>query len=360
MRYVAVLIGLLLLVGLRAEAARSETRISAAIEAYIAGRGFNGTILVVDQGREILHSGFGLADRSFAVPADRNTRYRVASITKLFTAVLVLQLQQEGRLRLDDVVRRHLPDFPGEGGGRITIRQLLNHTSGLRQFDAVASYQEAFAKGMSQYQRPLSPSELLTLCCAGASARAAGEAFDYNNADYIVLGRIIERLTGQSYEDALAARILRPLGLGDTGMMRWDRPLERLAPSYFFRDDTNTLINDMPVYWENWYAAGGMYSTTSNLRVFAEALYGGRLLDRASLEALLTPGLDDYGLGLWSYSFERGGRRWRVAKRPGSIMGANSVLFRLIDRDATIILLANTNRTDLDAFAQRIAELIVE
>ena len=76
-------------------------------------------------------------------------------------------------------------------------------------------------------------------------------------------------------------------------------------------------------------------------------------------QRLLTPGLDDYGYGLWSYSFTRGGRTWRVAKRPGSIMGANAVLYRLLDREITIVILANTNRADLDVFAQRIAEALV-
>jgi CubicO group peptidase (beta-lactamase class C family) len=277
----------------------------------------------------------------------------------LFTAVLILQLAQEGWLALDAPVRSALPDYPGGGAERVTIAQLLNHTSGIAQWDNVASYQEAFANGVEQYQRPLTPAQLLARCCSGPLAREPGATFVYNNADYFVLGRIIERLTGQSYAEALAARILRPLGMRDTGMVRWDGIVERLAPSYFWRADESRLITEMPIYHDNSYAAAGMYSTASDLAVFADALYGGRLLEAAMLRRLLTPGLDDYGYGLWVYSVTRNGRPHRVAKRPGSVMGANSVLYRLLDRDTTIVILANTNRADLDVFAQRVADLLV-
>ena len=320
---------------------------------------FSGTILVRQRGRTLYSRGFGLANRAFAVPAAAGTRYRVASITKLFTAVLILQLAQEGRLELDAPLRRALPDYPGEGADRVTLHQLLNHTSGLAQWDRVGSYQEAFANGIGQYQAPLDAAALLRRCCSGPLERAPGTAFAYNNADYLVLGRIIERLTGQSYEQALETRLLRPLGLTDTGMAHWDRIVPRLAPTYFWRDDQSRLVAEMPFYWENSDAAGGLYSDADDLARFADALYGGRLLRPEQLARLLRPGLDDYGYGLWSYSITRGGRAHRVAKRPGSIMGANAVLYRLLDEGVTIVILANTNRADLDVFAQRMADRLL-
>jgi len=352
----------LLLLGLAAPAAArpAPSPLGATVNGFAREHDFSGTILVRERGYTLYSRAFGLADRANAVPAAMNTRYRIASITKLFTAVLILQLAQEGRLDLNAPLRAALPDYPGEGAERVTVRQLLNHTSGIAQWDRVGSYQEAFRDGIEYYQRPLSAEALLARCCSGPLAREPGQAFDYNNADYVVLGRIVERLTGKPFEDALAERILRPLGLDDTGMARWDRIVERLAPTYFWRDDTRALVAEMPFYWENSYAAGGMYSTAADLALFADALYGGDRLLRPDLrQQLLTPGLDDYGYGLWSYSFTRGGRTWRVAKRPGSIMGANAVLYRLLDRNATIVILANTNRTDLDVFAQRIADALV-
>lgn len=330
-----------------------------AIAAFAGAHDFSGTILVRAQGRTLYSRSFGLADRAFAVPAAADTRYRIASITKLFTSVLILQLAQEGRLDLDAPIRAALPDYPGGGGDRVTIHQLLHHVSGLAQWDDVGSYQEAFAHGIERYQRPLAAARLLQLCCAGPLVREPGAAFDYNNADYFVLGRIIERLTGKSYGEALDERILRPLGLRDTAMLRWDAIVPRLAPTYFWRDDTHELVADMPVYYENWYAAAGLYSSAGDLLRFAEALYDGRLLGPAMMRRLLAPGLDDYGCGLWSYSVTRNGRAHRVAKRPGSVMGANTMLYRLLDERATVVILANTNRADLDVFAQRIGDLLV-
>jgi len=337
----------------------APTLLGPAIDSFARAHDFSGTILVRAHGRTLYSRSFGLADRAFAVPARADTRYRVASITKLFTSVLILQLAQEGRLDLDAPVRAALPDYPGEGGDRVTILQLLHHVSGIAQWDNVASYQEAFAHGVDRYQRPLAPAQLLQLCCAGPLVRAPGAAFDYNNADYFVLGRIIERLTSRSYEEALAERILRPLGLRDTAMLRWDAIVPRLAPTYFWRDDEHRLVADMPVYYENWYAAAGLYSSAPDLMRFAEALYGGRLLGPAMTQRLLAAGLDDYGCGLWSYNVTRGGRVHRVAKRPGSMMGANAMLYRLLDEQATVVILANTNRADLDMFAQRIGDILV-
>jgi D-alanyl-D-alanine carboxypeptidase len=330
------------------------------IDRFAHDHDFSGTILVQEGATKVYDRSFGLADRAFKVPATATTRYRIASITKLFTSVLILQLRDEARIDLGSPIKKYLPDYRGEGGDKITIHHLLNHTSGLPQYDNVSGYKEAFNNGVEQYQKPLSSETLLKRCCSGTLADKPGTKFNYNNADYFVLGRIIEQLDGKSYENALTDRILRPLGLMDTGLLHWDTIIERLAPTYFFRDDTKTLVNDMPVYYENWYAAGGMYGTAPDLLKFADALYGGRLIKAESLEKLLTPGMDEYGYGLWSYSFTREGKKYKVAKRPGSVMGANCVLYRILDRNTTIVILANTNRTDLDVFAQKIADTLVK
>lgn len=344
----------------KAAAAQPAAPLDSLVGAYAREHDFSGTILVQHGARRPYQRSFGVAERAFGTPVDDSTRFRVASITKLFTSVLVLQLHQEGRLDVNATIGTVLPDYPGEGADRVTVHQLLTHTSGLENFDHESSFQQAVENGLERYQKPHTSDALLARCCGGRLAGEPGAAFTYNNADYIVLGKIIERVTGMPYGQALDERILRPLGLRDTGMMRYDSILPRLASTYFYPDDTGKGIPDLPVYWENWYAAGGMYSTAADLRVFADALFGGdRLLGADARNRLLTPALDEYGYGLWTYSFERGGRRYRVAKRPGSIMGANAVLYRLLDPNATIILLANTNRTDLDEFAQRIANVLV-
>jgi D-alanyl-D-alanine carboxypeptidase len=346
----ALIIPAILSIALPRAAFAQPARLDSVIGAYAREHDFSGTILVQAGGQRLYHGAFGMAERAFGTPADTATRYRVASITKLFTAVLVMQLHQEGRLHADSANAAYLPDYPGGGADRVTLHQLLNHTSGLEGFDRERSFQEAVENGIERYQKPHTTDALLRRCCSGGLVGEPGAAFAYNNADYIVLGKIIERVTGRTYDQVLDERILRPLGMRETGMMRYDTILPRLASTYFYPDDTGKGIPDLPVYWENWYAAGGMYSSTTDLLAFAHALFGaGTLLRPESLQRLLTPALDEYGYGLWVYAFERGGRRHRVAKRPGSIMGANAV-----------IILANTNRADLDQFAQRIGTLLVQ
>lgn len=340
--------------------ARLPGSVSRAIEARIEASQFSGVVQITVRGRPEYARAFGLAERAFDTPVQTNTRFPVASVTKLFASVLILQLAESGALQLDAPFGAYLPDYPGQGSDRVTVRQLLHHTSGVAQFDTIGSYQEAFARGLPNYQRPLSGADLLRACCSGALAAHPGERFDYNNADFFILGQIIERLTDQSFEEAVRARITEPLNLRDTGMLRWDAISPRLATTYFRREDTSALITDMPVYWENWYAAGGMYSTAADLSRFADAVFSGDLISEAARRELLTPALDEYGLGLWSYSFERGGRTFRVAKRPGSIMGANTVLYRLLDQNITIALVANTSLADLDQLAQRIANDLID
>ncbi|MGE3275120.1 MAG: serine hydrolase domain-containing protein [Vicinamibacterales bacterium] len=348
----AVLVGSLTVMGAAAPAPQAEpaSELTRAVRAFAAAHDFSGTVLVARGDRILFHEAFGLANRAFDVPAALDTKYRIASITKLFTAVLVLQLQESGRLELDAPIARYLRDYPGEGADRITVRSLLHHTSGLRNFDQIGSYEEAATTGMEAYQLPHTPADLLRRYAAGPLLHEVGTTFDYNNGDYVILGAIIERLTGASYADALATRILGPLGLADTGLARQQDIVARLAPTYMRPEPSAPLINDMPVYIQNWWAAGGMYSTTTDLLAFARGLYGGKLLRPASLQALLTPGLDDYGCGLWVTSMDIGGRAHRFAQRPGRIMGANTLLLRYLDDDVTVVILGNTNLADTDAF----------
>lgn len=182
---------------------------------------------------------------------------------------------------------------------------------------------------MPHYQLPATPEQLVERYYSGKLLTLPGKAFSYNNADYIVLGRIIESVTGKTFEEVLGERILSPLGMHDTGLLHQREIVVRLAPTYFSPEKGAALINDMPVYPENWFAAGGMYSTTADLIKFADALHGGQLLSAVSLELMLTPGLDGYGFGVWVGKPTLGGKTYRNVNRPGGIMGANGCFLPL-------------------------------
>jgi D-alanyl-D-alanine carboxypeptidase len=342
---------------------RAQTAGAAPLDGIVAGKlkgtGFGGTILVGSRGQTILRRGYGLADRAFAVPAAADTAYRIASITKLFTSTIVMRLWEAGKLDLDAPIAAYLPEYKGAAAKTVKLRQLLNHTSGIENFDkGLTSYADAAKKGVPAYQIPHTPKELMDLFASGPLVHAPGTKFDYNNGDYVILGQVIEAVEGAPYDQIVSRDITTPLAMSSTGMAWQHAIIPRLAPGYY-KDGDAPLANDLPVYAQNWYAAGGMYSTADDLLVFAHALYGGGLIPAARLAALLTPGLEEYGFGLWVSTLDVDGRKHRFAQRPGRIMGANTLLLRLLDDDVTIIILANTNLVDTDHLGFEIARAVL-
>lgn len=328
------------------------------IDGYARDHHFSGTVLMQEHGKVTYEKSFGLASHTFQVPNTPQTRYKVASITKAFTAVLVLQFAEQGKLDLRKTIHSYLPDYAGNGGGKVTLEQLLNHTAGLPNFDQVKDLQTALTEGVPVYQKPSTSAQLLTRYCSGDLVAEPEAAFDYNNCDYIVLGQILERVSGKPYEQLLRERLLQPLRLTHTGMLRQGVVVGNLADTYMYREDLKSLANDLPVYPENLYAAGSLYSTARDVLAFSDALFGGTLLQPASLAAMTKPGLDDYGYGVWSYTMTIAGKPQRIVKRPGRNMGAQAQLFRMRDADVTLVILANTDAVDLDEFAAQIARQV--
>jgi CubicO group peptidase (beta-lactamase class C family) len=172
------------------------------------------------------------------------------------------------------------------------------------------------------------------------------------------LGQVLEAIESAPFDQIVTRDIIGPLKLASTGMASQARIVPRLAPSYY-KDEQAPLANDLPVYSQNWYAAGGMYSSADDLLIFADALYGNRLIAEAQLAVLLTPGLEEYGFGLWVSTLDIDGRKHRFAQRPGRIMGANTLLLRMLDDEITIVILANTNLVDTDRLGFHIARQVV-
>jgi D-alanyl-D-alanine carboxypeptidase len=329
------------------------------IAQYAKEHNFNGTVLVAERGKPIFQKSFGLANFAFSVPNTNSTKYRVASITKAFTAVLILQLHEQGRLDLQKPIGAYLPEYAGEGRDKVSIHQLLNHTSGIDNMDKVASLADAVANGLPPYQTPYTSDQILAKFASGKLVHPPGTAFDYNNADYIILGKLIERLYAKPYETVLKERILTPLGLSNTGMMRQHVVVKGLADTYFYRDDSKILVPDLPGYPENWFAAGALYANARDILTFSNALFSGKLIRPASLALMTKPGLDDYGYGVWSYEAKVGGTVKHIVKRPGQMMGAQTQLYRYVEDDVTVIILSNTGTADLDEFVTSIGKKMV-
>lgn len=340
-------------------AAAGEPPLDGFLAQALEGSDFSGTILVSARRTTLLRRGYGLADRAFATACSADTAYRIASITKLLTAVVVMRLWDRQKIDLDAPIATYLPGYKGAGASKVKLRQLLSHTSGIENFDkALTSYTGAAKLGMPAYQMPHAPRELMDRFASGPLVNPPGTVFDYNNADYVILGQIIEAVENAPYEQIVAREITTPLAMASTRMAARLDIIPKLASTYY-KEGEAPLVNDMPVYPENWYAAGGFSSTADDLLTFANALYGNQLLPPSRLEAMLAPGLDEYGFGQWVSKLDVDGREHRFAQRPGRIMGANTLLLRLLDDDVTIVILANTNLVDTDRLGFKIARQVL-
>lgn len=326
---------------------------------FIKKNDFNGTVLIQQNSKVVFKKSFGFANRAFKIPNTVDTKYKVASITKAFTAVLILQLYEAGKIDLNKTINHYLKAYTGAGGNKITVKHLLTMTAGMHNMDDGLTLESALKNGIRHYQKPYTSDEMLKNFCSDSLVNEPGKVFDYNNADFIILGKIIEAVTGRSFDENLQEMILRPLQMKNSGMLVQQTIVEKLADTYFYRDDLKTLVNDLPVYIENWYAAGAMYATADDILLFSNALFNGKLLKQETLKQMFTSGLGEYGYGVWVYKdYDINGKMFTIVKRPGSIMGVQAMLFHLLENGTTIIILSNSGTVSLDDMAADIAKQI--
>jgi D-alanyl-D-alanine carboxypeptidase len=335
---------------LAARSAAARDGMSQRISQSAELQGLGGAILVEQKGQIVYERHFRQACIPFEVPNTLQTRYRIASVTKLFTAVMVMQLVEQRRLSLTDRLIDTLPGYSGQCREQITLYQLLTATSGLRDFGG---------KDEEAYKSPWTDAEIVERFCAGPLIFPPGSKFSYNNADYYLLGKILEVAFRQSFSNILAARILQPLNLRDTGMADTDSIIPRLATPYARDRNNGALSNEPHFYIQNYGAAGAMYSSPRDLLAFSQALFQERLLARETLEKLLTPNLSNYAMGLWLFNRTLDGKTIRMAERQGSIAATGARLVRLLDYDATIIVLANIWPRNMDGLLRDIVQELV-
>lgn len=324
-------------------------QLSPEIHARVEASGLHGTYLLAREGRVLAQGSCGIADRERMLAFTGDEKFRIASITKAFTAVLVMQLVQEGRLELQAPIHRYLPWYAGQGGPTVTVEQLLTFSSGIPNCEG--------DQGMGVYQVLLPVDSFINHHCSGDLAFEPGSQFAYDNGAYILLGRIIETVTGDTFSAELHRRILGPLGMRDTDLLRTEDVVPGLVTGYLL-DSAGTWHRDPPYYIEQYGPAGALRSTPADLLRFDQALFTGQLLDAAQLQRLLTPfrHLWNVALGFWVVDRDFAGTSTRVADRQGSIQGNNSTWLHLIPENITVIVFSNTNATDLTA----VRDLLVE
>ncbi|RZA21099.1 MAG: tetratricopeptide repeat protein [Lysobacteraceae bacterium] len=341
----ARLLGLcmMLLSGL-ASAATCPADISELIDSYARNRQFNGVVLVANDEQVLCRAAYGDANHDWATPNSTDARFRIGSLTKPFTATLVMQLVQEGTLRLDGRLGDLLPDlYGGTPAAAITIAQLLDHTSALR--DVPGNYNDPWWQGPAR--QAYTPEAFARSWIPGELDGVPGAAFRYNNNGYFLLGLIIERATGSSYEDNMRRRILAPAGMRASGLYKAGLPVARLASGHATRPDGHRVpaaYLDPSVSW----SAAGLYATVDDLYHFAQALRDDRLLDAAARRRMWTASPSGYGLGWWIEEWPiHGSGQARVMSHTGSIPGYQSYLLRSDQDGAFVALLDNDWRGEL-------------
>ena len=317
---------------------------------------FNGTVLVAESGKIIYKKGFGLADMEWNIPNKPDTKFRLGSITKQFTSMLILQLVEEGKLGLEDKLSDTLPYYRGDTGKKVTIHHLLTHTSGIPSYTNLPNF------GREISRNPYPVEEFVKKFCSGDLEFEPGAKFSYNNSGYFLLGAVIEKVTGKPYEKALEERIFKPLGMKNSGYDRHDTIMLGRAAGYerSLEGYTNAPYLDMSLP----YAAGSLYSTVEDLCIWDQALYTDRLLSTKMKELLFKPHVQNPG-GAYGYGWGTGKKKLPQSKREipfvahgGGINGFNTLIERYVDDRHLIVLLNNTGGTNLGEMSTGIGRIL--
>ncbi|MEH6765394.1 MAG: serine hydrolase [Aequorivita antarctica] len=331
-------------------------QLDALLNKYTEFGQFSGSVLVAEKGKVIYKKGFGMANMEWDIPNTPDTKHRLGSITKQFTSMLIMQLVAEGKLDLQATISKYLPDYSKVNGDKITIHQLLTHTSGTPNYTSFSN----FFKELSR--NPYTPTEMLEMFADSTLTFKPGAQFAYSNSGYILLGAIIEKVTGKTYEEVLQEKIFDPLNMKNSGYDHHSTILKKRATGYEMKGSQpeNSPYIDMSTP----YAAGSLYSTVEDLFLWDQALYTEKLLPKKYMDMMYekyVPAFGQfYGYG-WSVGkFPIGNTKDSVAiiGHGGGINGFNTLITRMPQEKSTVIVLNNTGRAPLDDITIAITGII--
>lgn len=304
------------------------------------------SIMVIRDGQVLDVRSYGVADMEIGRLVSPSTNFRLASVTKQFTATAVLMLAEQGKLDLDDSIRRYFPEFPSFTE-QVSIRHLLQHTSGIEDYEPI--YGDQF------------PEQILDRGVADIIANTTGTYFSpgteyrYSNSAYAILAVLVEDLSGQSFPDFLQDNIFGPLGMNETvAYRRGTNDVTNRALGY--KVDRNKIEPADQSAWSAVLGDGGVYSSVMDLYKWDQALYDNNLLSPDTWQQAWTPGLENYGFG-WRIDDYKGYKRLHHS---GSTSGFRNFMQRFPDEGLTIIVLTNRAEPDVQPLAEQIANLYLD
>ena len=314
------------------------------MQAQIDVKGFSGSVLVMKHDKVLLEKGYGMADLEWNVPNTPQTKFRIGSITKQFTSACILQLIEQGKLNLTDKLSKFIPDFPK--GDSVTIHMLLNHTSGIADYTELPEFESVARLSWSK-------DSIISFFKNKPYNFSPGTKWMYDNSGYFLLGFILEKVSGQSYNDYLRQHILDKLGMMNTGIDKLDSVLPMRAMGYGKKNKKTVNADFISMEWP--FSAGVLYSTTADLYKWDRALYGESVLISTSKQKMFTPWMNNYGYGMVIDTFENHFRVWHNGGIPGFLTNIS----RYINDDICIVVLSN-NESNSDGVSNGLAEIIFD
>lgn len=333
----------------------------AMVARYHSFGNFNGAVLVAENGEVVFKKAYGLANREWGAPNTTDTRFRIGSITKQFTASVVLQLVDEGKIELEAPISTYLPDYPPDIADKVTVHQLLTHTSGIKSYTGMKDFRREVSRD------PYKPDDFISYFADEPLDFAPGKRFKYNNSGYFLLGVIIEKVTGQSYAEALNERVFGPLAMNDSGYDTHGEIVPKRATGYDYLLDgyRNSAYLDMSLP----YAAGSLYSTVEDLYKWDRALAAGQVLPAAMMQEMFAEHVISrkgerptyYAYGWTVGEAKRPGvadETVRLVQHGGGINGFNTLIQRIPEDDHLVVLLNNTPGANLGQMASKLVALL--
>jgi CubicO group peptidase (beta-lactamase class C family) len=316
-------------------------RMDKVVQSYVDAKQFMGSVLVA-RGEDVVFSkSVGSANLEWNIANTPATKFRIGSMTKQFTAASILLLEERGKLKIDDPVKKYLPNAPAVWD-KITIFNVLTHSAGIPNFTSFPEYAKLQAF-------PNTPEQIVATFKDKPLDFEPGSKFSYSNSGYVLLGYLIEKISGESYEKFLRENIFTPLGMKDSGYDSNSAIIERRASGY--APSPAGPVNAEYVHMSVPHGAGALYSTTQDLLKWQLALYDGKVLKPASLAKMTTPFKDDYAFGLIVRTTDGRKQMWHN----GGIQGFNSSMAWYPESKTTVVVLANLNGQAADQMLPQLA-----
>jgi CubicO group peptidase (beta-lactamase class C family) len=309
--------------------AQDLPRMDQIVQSYVSDKTFMGTVLVARGGDVLFSKGYGMANLEWDIPNSPSTKFRLGSVTKQFTAASILLLEERGKLKVEDPVKKYMPDAPA-AWDKITIFHVLTHTSGIPSFTGFPDYKQT-----EPFET--TPEKLVARFRDKPLDFAPGEKWSYSNSGYVLLGYLIEKISGQSYATFVQENIFTPLGMKDSGYDSNSKIIPHRASGY--TSDRGVIENAGFIHMSIPFSAGSLYSTTEDLLRWERGLFGGKVLSPASLQKMTTPFKEDYAFGLGVHT--TGGHK--MIDHGGGIEGFNTHLAYYPDDQLTVVVLGNLN-----------------